>query len=50
MKFLQNLKINFWFNNVNKLNDNSVSISELSNLPFPKPLGSFIKTLNKFLK
>ena len=46
----QNLKINFWFNNVNKLNDNSVSISELSNLPFPKPLSSFIKTLNKFLK
>ena len=46
----QNLKINFWFNNVNKLNDNSVYISELSNLPFPKPLSSFIKTLNKFLK
>ena len=46
----QNLKINFWFNKVNKLNDNSVLISELSNLPFPKPLSSFIETLNKFMK
>ncbi len=46
----QNLKINFWLNNVETLNDNSIYVDELSNLPFPKPLSSFIETLNKFLK
>ncbi|MDB3901566.1 hypothetical protein N9326_03565, partial [Flavobacteriaceae bacterium] len=45
----QNLKINFWLNYVDKLDDSSIYIKELSNLPFPKPLSSFIETLNKFL-
>ena len=45
----QNLKINFWLNYVDKLDDSSIHIKELSNLPFPKPLSSFIETLNKFL-
>jgi A/G-specific adenine glycosylase len=46
----QNLKINFWINHVEKLNDSSVYVEELSNFPFPKPLSSFIETFNKFLK
>ena len=46
----QNLKINFWLNNVETLSDNCIYIDELNNLPFPKPLSSFIQTLNKFLK
>ena len=46
----QNLKINFWINYVEKLNDYSIYLGELSNFPFPKPLSSFIETFNKFLK
>ena len=46
----QNLKINFWINYVEKLNDSSIYLGELSNFPFPKPLSSFIETFNKFLK
>ena len=46
----QNLKINFWINRVEKLNNTSIYIKEISNFPFPKPLSSFIETLDKFLK
>ena len=37
-------------NSVEKLNNTSIYIKEISNFPFPKPLSSFIETLDKFLK
>ena len=46
----QNLKINFRINRVEKLNNTSIYLREISNFPFPKPLSSFIETLDKFLK
>lgn len=45
----QNLKLRFWIIKVSDSIVHGVSINNLNNYPFPKPLFSFINTLDRFL-
>ena len=45
----QNLELKFWIIRTSSSVVRGVSISNLNNYPFPKPLISYINTLERFL-
>jgi len=45
----QNLELKFWIIKTSSPVERGVSISNLNNYPFPKPLISYINTLERFL-
>ncbi|MBL6649890.1 MAG: A/G-specific adenine glycosylase [Flavobacteriaceae bacterium] len=46
----QNLTINYWLIRIDGCLNDSVEIKKISNYPLPKPLHSFVSTLDRFLK
>ena len=46
----QNLTINYWIVSLDYDLNHAIEIKKINDYPFPKPLHSFISTLDRFLK
>jgi len=46
----QDLTINYWVTRLNIDLFHAIEVKKINNYPFPKPLHSFISTLDRFLK